>query len=81
MAESLSRQQIDAFLRALPARPALLATVRPDGRAHVAPIWFDVGDDGTIVFNTGAETVKGRNLVHSGGPRWRSRTTGRPSRS
>jgi hypothetical protein len=66
MAESLSRQAIDAFLRALPARPAMLATVRADGRAHVAPIWFDVDDDGSIVFNTGAETVKGRNLAHSG---------------
>ena len=44
----------------------MLATVRADGRAHVAPIWFDVDDDGSVVFNTGAETVKGRNLLRSG---------------
>ncbi|MDQ2728075.1 MAG: PPOX class F420-dependent oxidoreductase [Actinomycetota bacterium] len=66
MAEVLSRDDIDAFLRANPARPAMLATVRSDGRAHVAPVWYEVDDDGSIVFNTGAETVKGRNLLHSG---------------
>jgi PPOX class probable F420-dependent enzyme len=42
-------------------RTGKLATVRPDGRPHVAPVWFVVdGDD--ILFNTGANTVKGRNL-------------------
>lgn len=44
-------------------RPAMLATTRADGRPHVAPIWFDVDDDGSIVFTTGADTVKGRNLA------------------
>lgn len=47
------------------ARTGKLATVRRDGRPHVAPIWFVLdGDD--ILFNTGAETVKGRSLRHSG---------------
>ena len=42
-------------------RTGHLATVRADGRPHVAPIWFVVdGDD--IVFNTGTGSVKGRNL-------------------
>jgi PPOX class probable F420-dependent enzyme len=42
-------------------RTAKLATVRPDGRPHVAPIWFVLdGDD--VIFNTGADTVKGRAL-------------------
>ena len=42
-------------------RTGKLATVRADGRPHVAPIWFVLdGDD--LVFTTGAETVKGRNL-------------------
>ncbi len=36
-----------------------LATVRADGRPHVAPVWYVVDDDGTIVFNTGESTVKG----------------------
>src|SRR5918995_6452065 len=42
-------------------RTAALATVRVDGRPHVAPIWFTLdGDD--LLFNTGEETVKGANL-------------------
>lgn len=50
-----------AFLVAEP-RPAILSTVRADGRPHAAPIWIDV-EDGAIVFNTGEDTVKGRNLA------------------
>ncbi len=50
------------FLSGTPAHTAKLATVRSDGRPHVAPVWYDVDDDGTIVFNTGEATVKGRNL-------------------
>ncbi|HUY79758.1 MAG TPA: PPOX class F420-dependent oxidoreductase, partial [Ktedonobacterales bacterium] len=38
-----------------------VATVRADGRPHVAPVWFALDGD-TIVFNTGEATVKGRNL-------------------
>jgi PPOX class probable F420-dependent enzyme len=53
-----------AFLIA-EARPAVLATVRSDGRPHAAPIWIDV-DQGAVWFNTGAETVKGRNLARAG---------------
>ncbi len=45
-----------------PARPAMLATVRPDGRPHLAPIWIVLDDDDTLVFTTGADTVKGRAL-------------------
>jgi PPOX class probable F420-dependent enzyme len=43
-------------------RTGKLATVSRDGTPHVAPIWFVVDDDGSLVFNTGANTVKGRNL-------------------
>ena len=45
-----------------PVRPAILATVRADGRPHAAPIWYAVDGD-TLLFNTGADTVKGRNLA------------------
>jgi PPOX class probable F420-dependent enzyme len=46
-------------------RTAALATVRPDGRPHVAPIWFTLdGDD--LLFNTGENTVKGANLQRDG---------------
>ncbi|MGH0029310.1 MAG: PPOX class F420-dependent oxidoreductase [Myxococcota bacterium] len=49
-----------AFLLA-GSRTAKLATVRRDGRPHVAPVWFTLdGDD--LVFMTMADTVKGRNL-------------------
>jgi PPOX class probable F420-dependent enzyme len=50
------------FLLARPARTGKLATVRKDGRPHVAPIWFDVDDDGTIVLTTGADSLKGRSI-------------------
>ena len=43
-----------------PVRPAMLATVRPDGRPHVAPIWIDLDGDDSVMFTTGADTVKGR---------------------
>jgi PPOX class probable F420-dependent enzyme len=46
-------------------RTGKLATVRDDGRPHVMPVWF-VLDGDAIVFMTGADTVKGRNLRRSG---------------
>lgn len=62
--------EVVAFLQALPARTGKLATVRPDGRPHVAPVWFalDVSTRGPaspigdLVLNTGPSSVKGRNL-------------------
>jgi PPOX class probable F420-dependent enzyme len=62
----MSADEVRAFLTAMPARPAILATVRADGRPHVAPVWYAVDDDGTILFNTGETTVKGRNLRRTG---------------
>ncbi|MDF9811303.1 PPOX class probable F420-dependent enzyme [Streptomyces sp. SPB162] len=59
---------IDAEWRAFISagtRTGKLATVRADGRPHLAPVWFLLdGDD--VVFNTGKETVKGRNLARDG---------------
>ena len=46
-------------------RTAALATVRDDGRPHVAPVWFTLDDD-DLLFNTGADTVKGANLRRDG---------------
>jgi PPOX class probable F420-dependent enzyme len=62
----MSRAEVGAFLSSLPPRPAVLATVRADGRPHAAPVWYDVEDDGSLVFNTGEQTVKGRNLRRTG---------------
>jgi PPOX class probable F420-dependent enzyme len=47
-------------------RTGKLATVRKDGSPHVAPIWFLVDTvDGVdhLVFNTGADTLKGKALA------------------
>lgn len=38
-----------------------LATVRKDGSPHVVPVWYELDGD-SLVFTTGAETVKGKNL-------------------
>ncbi|CRK61266.1 FIG01123594: hypothetical protein [Alloactinosynnema sp. L-07] len=43
-------------------RTGKLATVRADGMAHVAPVWFLIDERDRIVFNTGANTVKGKAL-------------------
>lgn len=63
---AMTPEAIRSFLSATPARTGKLATVRADGRPHVAPIWFDLDDDGSILFTTGAGTVKGRNLAARG---------------
>ncbi len=68
---AMDDDEVATFLEALPARTAKLATVRDDGRPHVAPIWFALdrsaaGLDapvGDLVFNTAATTVKGRNIL------------------
>lgn len=42
-------------------RTGKLATVRADGRPHIAPIWFDLdGED--LIFTTWHESVKAANL-------------------
>jgi PPOX class probable F420-dependent enzyme len=42
-------------------RTAKVATTMKDGTPHVMPVWFVLeGDD--LLFNTGADTVKGRAL-------------------
>jgi PPOX class probable F420-dependent enzyme len=64
-------EEVAAFLEARPARTAKLATVRADGRPHIAPVWFVLDRStagpgapiGDLVFNTASDTVKGRNLA------------------
>jgi hypothetical protein len=62
----MSPAEVRTFLTATPARTAKLATVRADGRPHLAPVWYLLDDDGALVFNTGRNTVKGSNLVRDG---------------
>lgn len=60
----MTEAEIRAFLTA-GTRTGKLATVRADGSPHVVPIWFVLdGDD--LVFNTGADTVKGKALTRDG---------------
>lgn len=57
----MSRAEAFEFL-AEGTRTGKLATVRPDGRPHVVPIWFVVdGED--LVFNTWYTSVKARNMA------------------
>ena len=44
-------------------RTGKLASVRPDGRPHVVPIWF-ILDGENLIFNTWHESVKVKNLQH-----------------
>ena len=44
------------------ARNVWVATVRPDGRPHLVPIWFVV-DDGRWYICTAPGSVKARNLM------------------
>lgn len=57
----MSRSESLAFL-AGDTRTGKLATVRPDGRPHVVPVWFTVEGE-ELVFNTWHTSMKARNLA------------------
>ena len=63
MAQKMSIEEIRTFLTDAP-RTGHLATVREDGRPHVATIWF-VLDGEDVVFTTWHESVKGKNLAQT----------------
>ena len=56
----LSREECLKFMMAQP-RTAKIATVRADGRPHVAPIWFYLDGD-ALIFTTWHTTVKAANI-------------------
>src|SRR3954452_17719770 len=58
----MNEDEVRAFITAMPAHTGKVATVRADGRPHVAPVWYAIDDDGSIYFTTGADTVKGRTI-------------------
>ncbi|MGW7328642.1 PPOX class F420-dependent oxidoreductase [Streptomyces sp. NPDC054840] len=64
MAKKMTQEEWRAFV-SHSTRTGKLSTVREDGRPHIAPIWF-VLDGDSFVFNTGKDTVKGRNLARDG---------------
>ncbi|MCA9913295.1 MAG: PPOX class F420-dependent oxidoreductase [Anaerolineae bacterium] len=58
----MTPEEYRAFMMNTP-RTGKLATVRADGRPHIAPIWFTMdGDD--LIFSTWHESVKAANLLH-----------------
>jgi PPOX class probable F420-dependent enzyme len=66
MSHAMSPDEIRAFLSA-GTRTAKLATVRADGRPHVAPVWYVLDEVDNewgfdLILNTGAETIKGRTM-------------------
>ena len=64
MAREMTAAEYREFLLGS-VRTATLATVRADGRPHVAPVWYHL-DGETFVFTTGEDTVKGRNMRRDG---------------
>jgi len=62
----MSDEEMREFITTMPPHTGKLATVRADGRPHVAPVWYAVDDDDSIVFTTGEGTVKGKNLRRTG---------------
>lgn len=58
--EKMTQAEYKSFLLDTP-RTGKLATVRDDGRPHVAPIWFDLDGD-ELIFTTWHESVKAKNL-------------------
>src|SRR3972149_6459376 len=54
---------VEAFLREPHA--AALATVRPDGRPHVTPVWYDF-DGREFTVSTFRTTQKLKNVSHKG---------------
>ena len=58
----MTEDEYRAFMTGRPAHTAKLGTTRADGRPHVAPVWYDLDTDGTVVFTTGADTLKGKAL-------------------
>jgi len=39
-----------------------LGTINKDGTPHVVPIWYTVDEQDNIIFNTGGESVKAKNI-------------------
>ncbi|TLX67110.1 MAG: PPOX class F420-dependent oxidoreductase [Thaumarchaeota archaeon] len=39
-----------------------LGTINKDGTPHVVPIWYTLDEDDNIIFNTGEESVKAKNI-------------------
>jgi PPOX class probable F420-dependent enzyme len=61
----MNEAEIRAFLTH-GTRTGKLAVMRLDGSPMVVPIWFVVDDDGTLLFTTWGESIKGKSLRRDG---------------
>jgi PPOX class probable F420-dependent enzyme len=61
----MNEAEIRAFLTS-GTRTGKLAVTRLDGSPMVVPIWFDMDDDGTLLFTTWSESIKGKSLRRDG---------------
>src|SRR4051812_25709662 len=61
----LGDDEIRAFLSA-GTRTGKLAVTRLDGSPMVVPIWFVMDDDGSLMFTTWADSIKGKALRRDG---------------
>lgn len=62
--EDMSKAEIRSFLMDS-ARTGKFASVRADGRPHVAPIWY-IYEGEYLYFNTWHDSVKGKNILRDG---------------
>ncbi len=59
----MSKEEIETFLMS-GTRTGKISTVRQDGRPHLVPIWFILDSkDNNIIFMTGDESVKGKDIL------------------
>ena len=56
---AMTQAEIENFLNGV--HLARVATVRPDGRPHVVPIWY-LWEEGRLYFETARKAVKANNL-------------------
>ena len=61
----MDEAEVRAFLT-FGTRTGKLAVTRLDGSPMVVPIWFGVDDDGTLLFTTWGESIKGKSLRRDG---------------
>jgi PPOX class probable F420-dependent enzyme len=61
----LNDEEIRAFLTA-GTRTGKLGVTRLDGSPMVVPIWFDVDDDGSLLFTTWHDGIKGKSILRDG---------------
>jgi PPOX class probable F420-dependent enzyme len=61
----MNEAEIRAFLT-FGTRTGKLGLMRLDASPMVVPIWFGVDDDGTLLFTTWGESIKGKSLRRDG---------------